>query len=102
MQALPSKRRREESHTRQWFLGDLDKCRVARADKGLWGFQGGGNYFQSLLEEGAFELALTNRSKEREGHPWWMAYYGKGKEDVYVLGGGDQREISPSLCNLNF
>ena len=25
MQALPSKRRREESHTRQWFLGDLDK-----------------------------------------------------------------------------
>lgn len=34
-----------------------------------------------------FELALTNRSKEREGHPWWMAYYGKGKEDVYVLVG---------------
>ena len=81
MQALPSKRRGEESHTRRWFLEDLDKCRVARADKGLWEFQAGGNYFQSLLEEGAFELALTNRSKEREWHLRWMASYGKGKED---------------------
>lgn len=86
MQALPSKRRRDESHTRWWFLEDLDKCHVARADKGLWEFKGGGDYFQSLLEEGAFELALTNRSKEPEGHPRWTAYYGRGKEDVYVLG----------------
>lgn len=64
MNKMLSRRRGEESHTRWWFLDDLDKCHVTRADKGLWEFEEEGNYFQGLVEEGAFEPALTNRSKE--------------------------------------
>lgn len=64
MEALPSRRRGGESHTRWWFLEDLDKCQVARADKGLLEFEWEEIYFQGLVEEGAFELALTKGSKD--------------------------------------
>lgn len=59
-----SRRRGEESHTRWWFLDDLDKCHVTRADKGLWEFEEGGNYFQGLVEEGAFEPEVEEKGIE--------------------------------------
>lgn len=35
MEVLPSRRRGGESDTRWWFLEDLDKCQVARADRAV-------------------------------------------------------------------
>lgn len=64
MEVLPSRRRGGETHPRWWFLGDLDKCHEARAEKGLWEFEGEGNYFQGLVEEGPLELSLTKRRKD--------------------------------------
>lgn len=64
MEVLPSRRRGGDSHTRWWLLGDLDKCHEASADKGLRAFEGGGNDFQGLVEEGTLEVALTQGRKD--------------------------------------